>query len=96
MFSYNSRYSSIQAVQLTTADGRKITFLPRRFLPQGKTLPLMEEVKVKENDRLDLIAYESLGDPEKFWQVCDSNDAMNPMELIQEPGKVLRISEPQM
>ena len=95
MFNYTSRYYSIQTAQYETLDGRRITYKRRRFLPQGKTLPLLQEVTVLEGDRLDLITYKGLGEPEQFWQVCDANDAMNPAELTAEIGRVLRIPIPQ-
>lgn len=95
MFNYTSRYYSIQTAQYDTPDGRRIAYKWRRFLPQGKTLPLLQEVTVLEGDRLDLITYKGLGEPEQFWQVCDANDAMNPAELTAEIGRVLRIPIPQ-
>lgn len=95
MFDHTSRYFPLETAQYETADGRKIAYKRRRFLPQGKGLPLLQEVIVKEGDRLDLIAYGGLGDPEQFWQVCDANDAMNPEDLTAEIGRVLRIPTPQ-
>lgn len=96
MFNYNSRYYPLETVQYTLNDGRSIAYKKRRFLPQGITLPLLQEVTVSDGDRLDLITYKGLGDPEQYWQICDSNDAMNPTDLTKEIGKVLRISEPQV
>jgi hypothetical protein len=51
------------------------------------------EVTVAQSDRLDLITYRTLGDPEAFWRVADANNAMNPTELEQ-PGVTLRIPIP--
>lgn len=96
MFDHTSRYASIETVQYDNLpDGRKISYKRRRFLPKGTSMPLLQEVMVLEGDRLDLIAYKGLGDPEQFWQVCDANDAMNPDELTAEVGQVLRIPLPQ-
>jgi nucleoid-associated protein YgaU len=55
------------------------------------------EVTVTEGDRLDLIAFRTLGDPEIFWRICDANDAMNPFDLVAdgEIGRKLRVPIPQ-
>jgi hypothetical protein len=49
-------------------------------------------VKVRQEDRLDLIAARILGDPEQFWRVCDANNAMDPLELTARPGRMIRVS----
>lgn len=95
MFDHTSRYYPLESAQYKTTDGRNIAYKRRRFAPQGKDLPLLREVTVTQGDRLDLITYSGLGEPEQFWQVCDANDAMNPEELTAEVGRVLRIPTPQ-
>lgn len=95
MFDHTSRYYSLATAEYVMADGRKIAYKRRRFLPQGQTLPLLQEVTVMDGDRLDLITYNTLGDPEQFWQICDANNAMNPEELTAENGSVLRVPMPQ-
>jgi hypothetical protein len=94
MFDYTSRYADIETNEYTPADGRPIAYVRRRFVPNGETLDLLTEVSVVEGDRLDRIAYNELGDPEQFWQVCDANNALNPADLTQEIGAVLRIPLP--
>jgi hypothetical protein len=39
-----------------------------------------------EGDRLDLLAFRYLGDPEQFWRICDTNLALLPDELTKRPG----------
>ncbi|HIK56589.1 MAG TPA: hypothetical protein IGS37_15680 [Synechococcales cyanobacterium M55_K2018_004] len=95
MFDERSRYFSIETAEYTTVDGRKITYKRRRFLPQGDRLPLLMQVTVTRNDRLDLITAQTLGDPERFWVVCDANNTMNPAELLTEPVQTLRVPVPQ-
>lgn len=95
MFDYTSRYYSLETAEYVMADGRKIAYKRRRFLPQGQSLPLLQEVTVMDGDRLDLLSYNTLGDPEQFWQICDANNAMNPEELRVENGSVLRVPMPQ-
>ena len=95
MFETTSRYSAVKNATLTTPGGRNIIYKRRRFLPQGENIPLLVEVTVIENDRLDMITARTLGDPEQFWRICDANNTMNPFDLTTKPGRVLRIPEPQ-
>lgn len=95
MFEHTSRYYQIETAHLTASDGRTIAYKRRRFLPQGESLPLLVEVVVSQNDRLDLIAARTLGDPEQFWRICDANDALDPLELTAEPGTIIRVPIPQ-
>jgi len=95
MFDYKSRYYNLETVKLTLPDGREAVYKRRRFLPDGASMPLLAEVTVRDSDRLDLISYRTLGDPLQFWRVADANDAMNPFELTDEPGRVLRVPVPQ-
>lgn len=93
MFEPNSRYYTRETATYVSPDGQSIAYKRRRFLPQGEDLPLLVEVTVAEGDRLDLITYRTLGDPEAFWRVADANNGMNPTELEQ-PGGTLRVPIP--
>ncbi len=95
MFEYTSRYYNLEQKKIESARGRTITYVKRRFLPQGKEIPVLGEVIINEGDRLDLITYQTLGEPEQFWQICDANNAMNPVELTEELGSSLVIPLPQ-
>jgi hypothetical protein len=96
MFEHTSRYYNLDTAQLTTTDGRKIAYKRRRFLPQGKDMPVLVEVIINDGDRLDLITSRTLGVGEQFWQVCDANNAMNPDSLTAEPGQRIRVPVPQV
>jgi hypothetical protein len=50
---------------------------------------------VKEGDRLDNITNQFIGDPERFWQICDANNVLEPAELTEQPGNTIRITLPQ-
>jgi hypothetical protein len=95
MFDTTSRYYNLETATYVKDDQEKISYKRRRFLPRQEELPLLAEVRVEQSDRLDLIANRTIGDPEQFWRVCDANNAMNPSELIEEPGKSLRVPIPQ-
>jgi len=96
MFEKKSRYYSLPTADCALPDGRKVTYISRRFLPRGEEMPTMLEVTVTEGDRLDRITAQNLGDPELFWLICDANDAMNPFDLAGESeiGRRLRIPIP--
>ena len=94
MFEPTSRYYALSDSSLTMPDGREIKYKHRRFLPQGKDMQLAAEVGVVEGDRLDQLAARTMGDPEQFWRICDANDTMNPLDLM-EIGRILRICVPQ-
>ena len=53
------------------------------------------EVEVIQGERIDLVAYRTLGDPLAYWRICDANNAMDPQELTEEPGFRLRVPLPQ-
>jgi hypothetical protein len=96
MFEPESRYYQIEIATYVTPDNRTIRYVKRRFLPEGKNMQLLVEVAVTEGDRLDLITASKLGNPEQFWRICDANNAMNPFDLTEETGKMLRVPIPQI
>ena len=65
------------------------------FVPPPERFALLQEYTVVEGDRLDNIAAKYVGDPERFWQVCDANAAMRPEELTEMVGRILRITLPE-
>lgn len=97
MFDPNSRYVHLEEAIYTAPDGRQTVYVRRRFLPQGERIPELQVVYVALGDRLDLITARTLGDPLAFWQVCDANNAMNPVDLTDESelGQALKIPVPQ-
>jgi hypothetical protein len=95
VFDFTSRYEAIETAVHVTLDARQVPYKRRRFLPQGDDLPLLVEVAVGASDRLDLISARTLGVSEAFWRVADANNAMDPFELTREPGRRLRVPQPQ-
>ena len=94
MFEHTSRYFSIETATLEDAQGNVIAYKRRRFLPPGESLPLLSEVMISQGDRLDLLAYKFYSDPEQYWRICDANNAMNPEELTDEAGKLIKVPIP--
>ncbi|AFY34123.1 LysM peptidoglycan-binding domain-containing protein [Calothrix sp. PCC 7507] len=95
LFPITSRYYGLDTAEFSTATGKKIVYLRRRFVPSPERFALLQEHTVTEGDRLDNITAQYLGDPEQFWRVADANGAMHPDELTQTIGRRLRITLPE-
>jgi hypothetical protein len=95
MFAITSRYYNLPTAEFETAEGRKIVYVRRRFVPPPERFELLTEHTVTEGERLDNITYQYLGDPEQFWRVADANNAIRPDELTETIGRKLRITLPE-
>jgi hypothetical protein len=95
MYPITSRYYSTETTELETADGKRIVYLRRRFVPPPERFELLVEHIVAEGDRLDNITAQYLDDPEQFWRISDANNAMQPDELTATIGRKLRITLPE-
>jgi len=95
LFPPNSRYHDIAIARLTTPDGRVTVYLRRRFVPPPDDFALLQEHAVAEGERSDTLAARYLGDPEQFWRLCDANGVIRPAELVETPGRRVRITLPQ-
>jgi len=96
MFDHTSRYYAIADARYTSSTGQEIIYKRRRFLPQAQDLPFLTNVKVNDGDRLDIIAAKTLGNPLLFWRIADANNGMNPMDLTERPGRILKVANPQV
>jgi hypothetical protein len=94
-FPPNSRYHATPTATLVAADGRAITYLRRRLVPQPERFAVLREHMVVQGDRLDRLSAQHLGDPELFYQLCDANGALRPDELVERIGRRLRITLPE-
>jgi hypothetical protein len=90
----SSRYFGISALSFTTADGRAVSYLDRRFVPQPSSLSVVGDRAVVQGDRLDLLAAELFGDPEQYFRLCDANNALRPNELVETLGRRLLVTLP--
>lgn len=98
MFDSTSRYANVptKTMGLTGSDGvtRTVRYVQRRIIPPADNdLTVIEHV-VTQGDRLDLLAARYLGDPTLFWQICDENDVMQPEELTERIGQIIKITLP--
>jgi hypothetical protein len=90
-----SRYYGLPTASLTLPDGRQVTYLRRRFLPDPSRLQLLlEHLVMDPSERLDNLAAEFLGDPLQFWRICDANNVLDPSDLVK-LGATVRITLPE-
>jgi len=93
-FDQASRYYSVPTATYSAPDGRTIAYVTRRVIPQKSSFTLLEQAAVNAGDRLDLVADRYLGDALQFWRVADSNLALNPFDLMAEPGGAVDVCLP--
>jgi hypothetical protein len=94
-FGPTSRYRGLGTNRLTTASGRVIVYVRRRFVPPPDRFQLLTEHTVVQGQRPDQIAAQYLGDPEQSWRLCDANGVVDPSELTATPGRRVRITLPE-
>lgn len=92
-FPETSRYHGIEMAVKVLPDGTPVAHLKRRPVPDPDRFATTGEVVVRGGDRLDQLAAVHLGDPERFWQLCDANGALQPDEL-EVPDSRLRVTHP--
>jgi hypothetical protein len=88
-----SRYAAVGTATWTAPDGTVVPYLLRRFLPQLGQLATLRTHLVRPGERVDLIAYQQLGDPELSWLLADANPVDRPSDLNQ-PGQTIVIPLP--
>ncbi len=94
-FPPTSRYANVSTATMSASNGRTITYLRRRFVPQPASLASVGQYTVLQGDRLDNLANQFFGDPELFWRICDGNGAVRPEELTEVEGTVLQVTLPE-
>ena len=90
-FTSNSRYAGLPLAVLEGSDGRQIVYVTRRFVPATESSPFDPIHVVTKGERPDHLAAEHLGDPERYWEICDLNLVRHAYELTSEPGAVVRL-----
>lgn len=84
------RYATSTVLTMTGTDGRTISYLDRRFLPQPGALSTAGALQVSAGQRDDLIAAVTLGDATMSWLLADTNAVQRPSELGR-PGRTISI-----
>lgn len=87
MFFKGSRYEKVDTNQITDSTGQVIIYKKIRFIPPTAGVV---GYSVKQGERLDQISNRSFRDPQRFWRICDANEAMWPDDLLT-VGRTLEI-----
>jgi len=91
----SSRYAGVPTAERVDGEGRTLTYFRRRRVPPPEALGTTGYVRVQEGDRVDRLAADVFGDPTLFWRLADANAAIDPADLVAEPGRVLRVADPE-
>jgi hypothetical protein len=94
-FPPNSRYYSLPTLTQTLPDGRTVTYIVRRFVPQPDQFSPLKLHSVAQGDRLDILASKYFNDAQQYWRICDANNAVRPNEILETIGNRIRITLPQ-
>ena len=87
MFAANSRYAHVATVEVTLPDGRVVTAVTLRPLPNEAT----EDHRVVGSDALDVMALRRFGDGTTYWRIADANTEIEAAELVREPARVIQV-----
>lgn len=82
MFDSKSRYAKAETYAVTDARGRAVTVVATPP-PPGQTLLGIH--RLRQGERLDLLAAKYLDDPAGFWRIAEQNDVMLPEALTEAP-----------
>lgn len=94
-FSISSRYNGIATATLEGKSGEPVVYLKRRFVPKSENFFVLQQHTIKEGERLDNITNQYYGDPERFWQLCDGNNVIDPGKVTEETGDTINITLPE-
>jgi hypothetical protein len=89
-----SRYYGLPLLTQTTPADAQISYVSRRFIPPPEDFALLQRYRVKQGDRIDVIAASILGNPLSYWQICDANLALEPDDVTAVPGAFIVITLP--
>lgn len=95
MFGPGSRYFDLEIAKRFAPNGKEVTFVRRRIVPQPERFAVLHDHVVRQGERLDQIAFAHLGDPEQYWRLCDANRAMRPDELTETAGRRVHVTLPE-
>ncbi|HUG29447.1 MAG TPA: LysM domain-containing protein [Candidatus Limnocylindria bacterium] len=94
-FAPGSRYHGLDIARWTRPDGKEVPYVRRRFVPQPESFATAGEHRVSVGDRLDNLAHQYIGDPQRYWQICDANGVIRPEELTETVGRRIRLTLPE-
>lgn len=91
MFDRDSRYAKLPLKALTDAQGRSVSYVARRIIPDNPRL--VAQVKVQSGDRIDILAHRVYGEPRLYWRIADANPDPAPDRLADTAGRRLFVTQ---
>jgi hypothetical protein len=94
-FAPNSRYHDAAIGLLKRGpDDPGVPYVLRRFIPQSRDIGIAGEHIVHAGERPDMLAAQTLGDPELYWRIADANVVTDPFDLTDRPGDRVVVPRP--
>lgn len=93
MFFEGSRYRAVETRKIQDDRGRTVRYKAIRFIPPEDIEPRRTH-RVQDGERLDHLAHRYYDAPDRFWRICDANEALWPPALVEEPGRELEVPTP--
>jgi hypothetical protein len=87
VFLKSSRYYGLKTVESPAADGRSVRAVALRRLPAADGAATV----VKDNDSLDVMAYQLYRNPTMYWHIADANTELEAGDLVKKAGRVIRV-----
>jgi nucleoid-associated protein YgaU len=89
-----SRYYNVRVGRYVKRPGDPgVNYVLRRFIPQQRDISIVAQHIVQGGERPELVAAQTLGDPELYWRLADANAVTDPFEL-NELGQRIAIPTP--
>ena len=94
IFGRESRYYGLLVLTTTDARGEPVQYVSRRFIPGPELMSVLQRYRVRQGDRIDVVAAALIGNSLSYWQICDANRAVDPDDVTAQPGSFISITLP--
>lgn len=89
MIGKNSRYASNPQRSLTREDGSEVRYVRPALLPPLESVPVAMQHRVKDSDRIDILAAQYFGQAESWYLFATASPRPHPDDVLGEPGDQL-------
>jgi hypothetical protein len=93
-FTEDSRYDGLPIATLAAPDGHEVRYVTRRFIPPLEQYAVIQHYRVKQGDRVDVVAAALVGGVLLYWRLCDANLALDPDDVTAIAGAFVRVTLP--
>ncbi len=89
MFRNNSRYHGIETVTVAGPDGREVSAVKLRRLPEVSGTA----TTVGSGEQLDVMSERRYRDATRYWHIADANSELEAGTLVTVDGRVINVPE---